>query len=105
ELLEPAEVGTGAVAHGCDRNSLDPVGDHLLNGASFEREVAAGITEDQTVVRAARDVLRATDDQREERIRDVRNDQRERARLLPAEPAREPARHVAEIRDGLLDPP
>ena len=105
ELREPPQVALRPVADGCDHDPLDPVGDHLLDHLALELEVGARVAEEHAEAGAPRDVLRSADDQREERVRDVRDDQRERARPLPAQPAREAARNVAELGDRLLDAP
>jgi hypothetical protein len=105
ELRQAAQVTSRAVADRRDRNSFDSVGDHLLNDVSFDRQVRPRVAEDHAVVGAASDILGPAHDQGEERIRHVGDDQGECSRLLPDQPAGEAARDVAELGDGLLDPP
>ena len=59
---------------------------------ALELEVGARVAEERAVARAPRHVLGPADDQREERVRDVRDDHPERAGAVPAQAAGEPAR-------------
>ena len=81
------------------------MGDHLVDHLALQIEVGARVAEDQAVPGAARDILGAPHDQREERVRHVGDDQRERPRALRREAARQAARDVPELVDRLLDPP
>ena len=84
EPREPPQVALRAVADRRDHDPLDAVGDHLLDHLALDREVGAGVAEDHAVAAAARDVLGAADDQREERVGDVGDDHGERARSAAA---------------------
>jgi hypothetical protein len=100
---EPAQVLTRAVADRRDHDPVDAVRDHLVDHLALELEIGTGVAEDHAIAGAARDVLGPADDQREERVRDVGDDDGERSGALGREPTREPARDVAELGDRLLD--
>jgi len=103
ELGEPKQVALRPVTDRCDHDSLDPVGDHLLDHLALDVEVAARVAQNDSVARSPRDVLGGPHDQGEEGVCDVRHDQGQRSSALAAQPAREPARDIAEILDRLLD--
>ena len=104
ELGESPQMFSGAIAHRRDHHPLDAVCDQLFDDVPLDTQVCAGVAEDHVVIGSARNLLRGPNDRGEERIRDVRDDHRERARPLPAEPAGEAARHVTELGDRLFDP-
>ena len=103
EFGEPAQVRERTIAHRGDHRSLDPVRNQLFDHLALDAEVRSGVAEDHVVVGAACDLLGCSHDCREEGIRDVGDDHRERACPLPTQPAGEPARDVAEVRDRLFD--
>ncbi len=103
--VEQPQVGGRTVAHRGDEHAVDLEGEHVGDVAALAREVGLRVAENDVVAGAPGDVFGAPDDEREERVRDVRDDQADRLRLAPDEPARDPVREVPERRDRRLDPP
>ena len=90
---------TGAIS-----SALDAEREHVLDVAPLALEIGLGVREDDVVPRAPGHVLGAVDDQREERVRDVGDDQADRAGLASDQTLGESVRDVAELGDRLLDP-
>ena len=97
ESGQPCQVRLRPVADRCDRDPLDPVSDQLLDHVALDREVGAGVAEDDAVGGSPGDFLGRANDHREERVGDVGHDHGERPGAAAAQPTREPARYVAEL--------
>jgi hypothetical protein len=78
--------------------------DQIVDIFPLEPEVAFAVAEKNAVSIPPGRHFGATHHRREERVRDVGNDEADRLRLLGDHPARKPVRHIVEGFDRVLDP-
>ena len=96
------EVRLRAVADRGDEQAVHLEGEHILDVAALTLEIGLSVAENDVVAGAPGRLLRSTDNEGEERVRDVRDDHADRVRRPLDQAAREPVGDISELRDRAL---
>ena len=92
-----AQLRSGPIAHGSDQDALDAESEQIVEMVALSLQISVAVAEDHVATIAPRDVLGASDDKGEERVRNIGDEHSNRP--TPGDSPWD----VAELRDRTLD--